>query len=619
MQNLKKIVDYYLKSNTNYALMITGEWGIGKTYYFKNILSKEICQTSTFGNESKKYRPILLSLFGLKSVEEIQSEIFLCLYPILKDSKLKLGASIGKAVTKGILHLKGLGEYTKYFEEINVNTNDFINFEDLVLCFDDLERISENLKLEELIGYINSLVENENVKVVIIANENKIETKNYHILKEKVVGNSIEFISNINDTFDSLIDVKFSGFPLYVSFLKENKSFIIDIFSRKSKNIRILSYCLSYFQNIFSEITNNLNTENILKDKEKEIFQMLLKFSIAISIEYKEGKISFTNRETLDDGSWMSLDFFFEKNNFPKDKEEKEKTYKEQFNVDYFEDKGYVYFKSIYDFLTGGNIFKYKDVIDELNKHYNIAENKIQPQYEVLNNLNYQNCFTLTDKEYLELTKKLMEFSDKGLYEISNYLSIFHFVSRFNNPLNYNLENLEKRIIRGMKKGKANYKFTASLDFYLRVDENSEHKIHLTNIRTEALLLNEQVLQEEKKSIAVDLESKCYENFTEFFTEILRTDKDYFYNPIMKDFNSFKFYKFFLNSNNEVKWEIIRFLPNRYKKYENHYLKPEIEFFQELEKRVEKKCKKIKKGNLTGFLFNELNKVIKDTIEILKG
>lgn len=597
--------------------MITGEWGIGKTYYFKNILSKEISQTSTFGNESKKYRPILVSLFGLKSVEEIQSEIFLCLYPILKNSKLKLGASIGKAVTKGILHLKGLGEYTKYIEEINVNTNDFINFEELVLCFDDLERISDNLKLEELIGYINSLVENENVKVIIIANENKIETKNYHILKEKVVGNSIEFISNIDNTFDSLIDVKFSGFPLYVSFLKENKSFIIDIFSKKSKNIRILSYCLSYFQNIFSEITNNLNTENILKEKEKEIFQMLLKFSVAISIEYKEGKISFTNRETLDEGSWMSLDFFFENNNLPKD--EKEKTYKEQFNIDYFEDKGYVYFKSIYDFLTGGNIFKYKNVINELNKHYNIEENKIQPHYEVLNNLNYHNCFTLTDRKYLDLTKKLIEFTDEGLFEITNYLSIFHFVSRFNNPLNYNLENLEKRIIRGMKKGKANYKFASSLDFYLRVDENSEHKTHLTNIRTEALLLNEQVLQEEKKSVAIDLETKCYENFTEFYTEVLRTDKDYFYNPIMKDFNSYKFYKFFLNSDNEVKWEIIRFLPNRYKKYENHNLKPELEFFQELEKRVENKCKKIKKGNLTGFLFNELNKVIKETIEILKG
>lgn len=617
MQNLKGIVDYYLKSNTNYALLITGEWGIGKTYYFKNILSKDICNTPTYNDESKKYRPILVSLFGLKSIEEIQLEIFLCLYPILKNNKLKLGASIGKAITKGILHLKGLGEYTKYIEEINVNTNELINFEELVLCFDDLERISENLKLEELIGYINSLVENENVKVVIIANENKITSTNYHILKEKVVGNSIEFIPNIFDTFDSLIEIKFSGYLLYQSFLKENKYFIIEVFSKKSQNIRILSYCLSYFQNVFSEITNNLSSENILKQKESEIIQMLLRFSIAISIEYKIGNISFTKRETLDGGPHLSLDFFFEKNNLPQEKEEK--TYKQQFYIDYYDNKDFTYFKSIYDFLTGGDIFIISNIIEELNRYYNIEQNVILPHYEVLNSLHYHNCFKLTDKEYLELTKKLIHYTDKGLYDISHYLTIFHFITRFNNPLNFNSDNLVKRIVKGMKKGKPNYKHKDSLDFYLSVNENSEFKSHLIKIKDEAIKINDEILIEEKMSIAIDLEDKCYENFTEFYTEILRTDKDYFYNPIMKDFKSFRFYTFFLNGDNEKKWEIIRFIQNRYKKYQNHSLKLDLAFFEELEKRVEKKCSKIKKGNLTGFLFNELNNVIKETIEILKS
>lgn len=619
MQNLKEIVDYYLKSNTNYALMITGEWGIGKTYYFNNILSKEISQTSTYNNSSKTYRPILVSLFGLKSIEEIQSEIFLCLYPILKNNKLKLGASIGKAVAKGMLHFIGVGEFTNYIEEINVNSNDFINFEELVLCFDDLERISENLKLEELIGYINSLVENENVKVVIIANENKIDTKNYHILKEKVVGNSIEYISSIENTFDSLIEVKFSGDHLYTSFLNENKSFIIDVFSKKSKNIRILSYCLSYFQDIFSKITSNLNSENILKEKEKEILQKLLRFSIAISIEYKEGNISYSNRNSLDEVFLIGLDLLFENNNLPKDKEQKGKTFREQFYTDYFEDKGYVYFKSIYDFLTGGNIFDYKDVFNELNKHYNIEQNEIQPHYEVLNSLNYQNCFTLTDKEYIELTKRLIKFCDEGLYEITDYLSIFHYITRFNNPLNYNLVNLEKKIIKGMKKGKPNYRYTPSLESYLNVDENSKYKTHLINILNEALHLNALALEKEEKSLAIDLESKCYENFAEFFTEVLRNDKNYSYEPILKDFNSYKFYKFFLNNDNQGKWQIIKFLSYRYKKYGNHALKLELLFFQDLEERIEHKCKKIKKGNLSGFLFSEFNLKIKETIEILKG
>lgn len=618
MQNLKEVVEYYLKSNSNYALMITGDWGIGKTYYFKNILSEQIKQTSTYNNENKKYRPIIVSLFGLKSIKEIQSEIFLCLYPFLKNNKLKLGASIGKAVAKGILHLKGVGEYAKYVDEINVNTTELINFEEIVLCFDDLERISVNLKLEELIGYINSLVENENVKVVIIANEDKIEADNYHILKEKVIGNSIEFIANIFESFDSLIEIKFTGFITYQNFLKENKNFIIEIFTKKSNNIRILSYCLSYFQNIFSEIKNNLNSENILRNKEDEIYKILLRFSIAISIEYKQGKISFNNREKLDDGLNTNFDFFFLENDNSK-KEEKEKTYKQKFNIDYFEDNGFIYFKSIYDFLTGGNIIKFIDLSKELNKYYNVEQNEILPQYETINSLNYQNCFKLTDKEYLELTRKLLFYCDKGLFEITNYLSIFHYASRFNNPLKYNFDKLEKRIIRGMKKGKLNYKFADSLDFYLRVDENSEFKTYLTKIRNEALKLNEEISLAEKKSVAHNLEIKCYDNFMEFFAEILRSENGYFYNPIMKDFNSYRFYKLFLNGDNELRWNIIKFIQNRYKKYDNHNLKTEIIFFEDLEKRIEIKCKKIKNGNLTGFLFNELNIVVKETIEIIKG
>src|SRR5699024_285767 len=168
MQQLEEIVNYYLTSDTNYALMITGEWGVGKTYYFKNILRHQIKETPTFADNSKKYKPLLVSLFGLKSVEEIQTEIFLSLYPILKNKTVKLGASIGKALIKGIMHLKNLGEYYDYVSDVEVDKGEWVNFTELVICFDDLERLSENLNIEEFIGYVNSLVENENVKVLII-------------------------------------------------------------------------------------------------------------------------------------------------------------------------------------------------------------------------------------------------------------------------------------------------------------------------------------------------------------------------------------------------------------------------------------------------------------------
>lgn len=618
MKNLIGIVEFYLKSNTSNALMITGEWGVGKTYYFKNVLSKHISNTSTFNDNSKNYKPVLISLFGLKSIKEIQTEIFLSLIPILKNGKFKLGTSIVKAISKGILNLKGIGEVAKYVEEIKVDTNLFLNFNDLVLCFDDLERISDTLKLEELIGYINSLVENDNVKVIIIANENKISSDKYNVLKEKVIGNSIEYISDISETFDSIIEANFKSFELYYDFLKQNKEFVINIFSKKSNNLRILSYCLQYFHNIFSEIKINLTTDDILKEKENEIFKFLLNFSIAISIEYKEGKISYTNKELLSQGFNISLDTIFNNNLSHTDKEPKELSYREQFNKDYFDNNGFTYFESIYDFLTGGNVLEYSKLSKELNKYYNIEENKISEHYEVFNNLGYQNCFKLDDKIYLQLTKKLINYSDKGLYDISHYITIFSFVSRFNNPLNFKLDNLEKRIIKGLRKGKVNFQYTPSLDFYLSINENSQNKNHLIKIRDESLVINEELLKKESKLVSKNLETQCYQNFKEFYLEILRTDKDYFYKPFMEDFNSFKFYKFFLNSDNEIRWLIIKFFSNRYKKYGNHYLKQELTFYESLENRIVIKCNSIKNSNITGFLFHEFNKAVKEVIQTLK-
>mgnify|MGYP001233791660 CR=1 FL=1 len=196
MQNLDEVVDFYLKSETNFALMITGDWGVGKTYYFKNVLKEKISNTSTYQNDSKKYRPILVSLFGINSIADIQTEILMSIYPILKNKNLKLGLNITKSLMKAILQFNNLGgEFDIMPEEENGR---WIDFNELVICFDDLERLSDKFSIEEVIGFINSLVENGNVKILIIANENKINKDNYIILKEKVVGNSIEFIVTPN-------------------------------------------------------------------------------------------------------------------------------------------------------------------------------------------------------------------------------------------------------------------------------------------------------------------------------------------------------------------------------------------------------------------------------------
>lgn len=73
----------YLKINTNSALAITGEWGSSKTYYYKNTIEQLITKTKVIECEHQ-YRSVLVSLFGLKSIEDIQTEIILALTRHLK-------------------------------------------------------------------------------------------------------------------------------------------------------------------------------------------------------------------------------------------------------------------------------------------------------------------------------------------------------------------------------------------------------------------------------------------------------------------------------------------------------------------------------------------------------
>jgi hypothetical protein len=624
MQRLDEIVNLYLTMDTEYALMVTGDWGVGKTYYFKNTLRKQISSTPVFGNHTKKYKPILVSLFGLKSIEEIQTEIFLSLFPFLK-SKIKLGASIGKAVAKGILHFKGLGEYSNYVEEIDVDKKSLIKFQELLLCFDDLERISKNLSIEEFIGYVNSLVENENVKVLIIANEGKIlDKKTYDILKEKIIGNSIEFIPSVSAVFDNILLTKFSSFKHYKNFLEANKEFILTIFQKKTTNFRSLIFILNYFQQVFSEVDNKLSKEKALKEKQNEILLRLLKFSICIAMEYREGNISYTNCQNLDQYGIDINDFFDYQINQTrgqqKTKTEEEKSYKEKFKEKFYSDDTLYFCLSVYNFITGGSSFKYDDLLIELKKQFHIVENKVLPQYEIFNRLGYTPVFSLSDSEYKNLTRQMLFYTDKGAYELGTYVSVFYFATRFGNPFKFNLDNLEQRIIKGIRKGELNYKYVPELSFYLSIGKEAEHPEHLSRIRQVALEANDKILETQRISETKELEGICYSDFEEFSNKILdrRTgDGRFYYLPILDKFNAKEFFSFFVKNDNKIRWEIVQFFTSRYYQHVSSSLKPEILFLKSLKEKLEKKNSKISKSGVTYYIFNALDVSLKKAIDTL--
>ena len=71
---VESILDYIRADYTDYAIMINGEWGSGKTYFWNNKVRNKIESMQLNG---KRYTTIYMSLYGISNLEEISKKIFI--------------------------------------------------------------------------------------------------------------------------------------------------------------------------------------------------------------------------------------------------------------------------------------------------------------------------------------------------------------------------------------------------------------------------------------------------------------------------------------------------------------------------------------------------------------
>ena len=69
---VESILDYIRADYTDYAIMINGEWGSGKTYFWNNKIRNKIESMQLNG---RKYKTIYMSLYGISNLEEISKKI----------------------------------------------------------------------------------------------------------------------------------------------------------------------------------------------------------------------------------------------------------------------------------------------------------------------------------------------------------------------------------------------------------------------------------------------------------------------------------------------------------------------------------------------------------------
>lgn len=284
MQIDKIITDYVLSKGTDYAIMIDGEWGAGKSWYWDNELTEQIKALPTKDNTADNpslYNVAKISLFGISSVDDLRIKIFEETSSFFANKYVKTGAKLTGMVLNKVASFFNVSE-TKA-EDVSELLSEFsVNLEHYVLCFDDLERIKTEL-LIELLGYINTLVEHDKVKVVFICNEDELKDVDYHKYKEKI----IRFTHTIKADISKMV-VEFAKGKEddYSKYLCERKDYIASIYKRGNcSNLRTLKYNLDVYEQVYDIIGTTIQSGN--KQHVNAIANYMLLLSMVYSIEYR--------------------------------------------------------------------------------------------------------------------------------------------------------------------------------------------------------------------------------------------------------------------------------------------------------------------------------------------
>lgn len=284
MQIDKIITDYVKTPNTDYAIMIDGEWGAGKSWYWDNVLTKQIKEIPTKDNAEEKpsmYNVAKISLFGISSVDDLRIKIFEETSSFFANKYVKTGAKLTGMVLNKVASFFNVSE-TKATDVSELLSEFSVNLEHYVLCFDDLERIKTDL-LIELLGYINTFVEHDKVKVVFICNEGELKDIDYHKYKEKIVRFTHTIKADISKMVVEFAKEKEAGYSKY---LCERKDYIASIYKRGNcSNLRTLKYNLDIYELIYNIIGRTIQSDN--KQHVNAIANYMLLLSMVYSIEYR--------------------------------------------------------------------------------------------------------------------------------------------------------------------------------------------------------------------------------------------------------------------------------------------------------------------------------------------
>ncbi|WP_194788385.1 P-loop NTPase fold protein [Pseudomonas sp. UFMG81] len=255
---------YYLAlPDPRFAVMLNGQWGIGKTHLIRAYL-----ENSGVSTEDYTY----ISLYGVSTFNDIDELVIADVHPRLDGKVAKAIESLGKSTLAYFSLQTDLGR--KLF---------FNKYKKPLYIFDDLERCG--IEPDKVLGYINRFVEHEGKKAIIIANEQELdESNNYLKYREKLIGKTLSVSPPLDDALCSFISANASAqFKDFITLHTEQIKHLYQVSGISS--LRILQQSLWDFERLFNTLTDRHRSH-------PEVLLHCLEVFFPFSFAFKAGTVS---------------------------------------------------------------------------------------------------------------------------------------------------------------------------------------------------------------------------------------------------------------------------------------------------------------------------------------
>ena len=640
---VESILDYIRADYTDYAIMINGEWGSGKTYFWNHKIKPRIEAMQVNG---RRVTAVYMSLYGISNLEEISKKIFIETTQLMdKNLKKYMGASGVKSIpeyAKTGLDMANFFGVTQNGDRLDYGQ--FFSTEDKVLCFDDLERA--NVDVIDILGYINNFVEHDHIKTIIICNEKELSTKlkssnlemktfiatylldkqnklnmktdkpmvetirdtieyvfdkanDYERIKEKLIGETFEYAPEFNYIINGLL-MRYENYPDLIRFLRENTNLITSTFNKSgTRNLRILKHALSNFKKIFDMVTKSYPNTN------QRILQTMLIFTIAISFEIKTGKITkdkFVNINSNEEykAILVSSRVFMDNR---------------QFYIKEFDNNYYYNFKAEYRFFKFIEIYVRTRIFDMkvFKENMEVIRNTIDtsqlPGYKRLLTEEY---WKIPDDQFDGVIDETLEDVKNGRIELIQVVKLFAYFIYFirKDLIKYDMRNIKSIFFNGMNIASLTSKYCDNIEEELSQigieNDTAEEMEELLNHFNE---INAQLKDKMYKEKAEEV-FKCIPMKMELFYD--KFDKECMNIPIFKYYDSFQMFQRISCASNEDMVTIKEKLVDRAKRFPKE-IEPEMKNIRKLKQitddYIEGKLPSIKIVLLEDF-SNELGNIL---------